>query len=59
MGKGFIECHHKKPLSELEGESLISINDLALVCANCHRMLHREIDTLSIEKLKKLIKDRG
>lgn len=58
LGKGFIECHHKIPLSVIEGESITSINDLALVCSNCHRMLHRSISTLSIEDLKSLL-DRG
>ncbi len=58
LGKGFMECHHKKPLSEIKGESITTINDLALVCANCHRMLHRKLDTLSIDELRKKIKNR-
>lgn len=52
LGKGYIECHHKIPLSEIDGESITSENDLALVCANCHRMLHREINTMTVEELK-------
>lgn len=40
-GEGFAECHHVKPLSELTEETLTTIADLAIVCANCHRMLHR------------------
>lgn len=59
LGEGFMECHHKVPLSEIEGESITLIKDLALVCANCHRMLHRKIDTLSIEELRNLIKNGG
>ncbi|WP_274474216.1 HNH endonuclease [Mangrovimonas aestuarii] len=55
IGKGFIECHHRKPLSELEPDSDTKLSDLALVCSNCHRMLHRQISTLSIEELKKSI----
>tara|TARA_B100002049_G_scaffold140559_1_gene104241 strand:- start:1629 stop:2360 length:732 start_codon:yes stop_codon:yes gene_type:complete len=57
LGKGFMECHHKIPLYEIEGESITTIDDLALVCANCHRMLHRELDTLSIDELRKKIKN--
>lgn len=57
MGKGFMECHHRKPLSEIEGESVTMIKDLALVCANCHRMLHRKLNTLNIDELKKLIQN--
>ncbi len=41
VGKDFIECHHKTPLSELNKESNTSLEDLVLVCANCHRMVHR------------------
>ena len=56
LGQGFMECHHKIPLADIEGETMTKLEDLALVCANCHRMLHREIDTLSIDELKKKIK---
>jgi len=39
-------------LSSEEAEKKTSLDDLALVCSNCHRMLHREISTLSVEELK-------
>jgi 5-methylcytosine-specific restriction enzyme A len=52
LGKGFIECHHRIPLSKLKMEAKTTLNDLALVCSNCHRMLHKTIDTLTIEDLK-------
>ena len=49
----FIECHHKTPISET-GETETRLQDLALVCANCHRMLHKKIDGefLSIQQLQ-------
>lgn len=56
LGRGFIEAHHRIPLSDIEGESKTRLKDLALVCSNCHRMLHKEIDTLTIEELKNKIK---
>jgi hypothetical protein len=40
-GKDFIEAHHRQPISELPGTVRLRIEDLAMVCANCHRMLHR------------------
>ncbi|WP_371514390.1 HNH endonuclease [Arenibacter sp. NBRC 103722] len=55
LGKGFIECHHKTPLSELEPNTETKLSDLALVCSNCHRMLHKEISTLSISTLKEIL----
>ncbi len=39
----FIECHHRTPISQT-GETETKLEDLALVCANCHRMLHKKID---------------
>ena len=54
LGKEFIECHHKIPLHEYNSNSETNISDLALVCSNCHRMLHKGINTLSIEDLKKI-----
>lgn len=53
-GDGFIECHHTKPLSTLPEDIKTHINDLALVCANCHRMLHRN-DWPNIQRLRTLL----
>jgi len=54
----YIECHHKIPI--YKGERITKLEDLALVCSNCHRMLHRKInnDFLTIEQLKERIKTR-
>ena len=52
IGLGFIEAHHKKPVSTLNGTEKTKISDLALVCSNCHRMLHRCSPPLSVEELK-------
>lgn len=43
LGQEFAECHHKNSLSE-RPEELWSqaLADVAVVCANCHRMLHRQ-----------------
>ena len=39
----------------ITGESKTKLADLALVCSNCHKMLHKEIDTLTIKELKNKI----
>lgn len=55
-GDGFIECHHTKPLSELPSLGTTTRpSDLALVCANCHRMIHKSRPWLSIEELRNLL----
>lgn len=55
IGEGFIEGHHKIPVSQLEPESKTKIEDIALVCSNCHSMLHRKGSQLSVEQLKEKI----
>lgn len=45
LGEGYIEAHHKVPLSKIPGDGAVSLSprdDFAVVCANCHRMLHRK-----------------
>jgi 5-methylcytosine-specific restriction protein A len=58
LGRGFIECHHRIPLSIFKAESRTRLDDLALVCSNCHRMLHRRIDDLSIPELRRITQFR-
>jgi len=56
IGQGFAECHHRKPLAELKESRTTRLEDLAIVCANCHRMLHRARPWKTVEDLKELIK---
>ncbi len=52
-GHGFIEAHHKLPLHELgENGGITRIEDIALICSNCHRMIHVRQPWLTIEELK-------
>jgi hypothetical protein len=39
-GKGYTQVHHLRPLAEGEGSRATSLADLAVVCANCHVMIH-------------------
>jgi 5-methylcytosine-specific restriction protein A len=40
LGEGYIEVHHVTPLY-VSGTRETRLDDLACVCANCHRMCHR------------------
>jgi 5-methylcytosine-specific restriction protein A len=56
IGKGFIHVHHLKPVSQIgETYEVDPINDLRPVCPNCHAMLHRPEETLTIEELKLMV----
>ncbi|QKC86672.1 HNH endonuclease [Mesorhizobium sp. NZP2077] len=56
-GDGFIEVHHVRPLHTLREGDKTALSDLALVCANCHRMLHRRKPWLSIAQLRTLLNE--
>lgn len=64
VGSGYIEIHHLNPIFAREDNFRQSINDalsgVTPVCANCHRMIHRNGDRLlSIPALQKLIVANG
>src|SRR5262245_16651827 len=55
IGRGFIECHHLLALADLLAEKATRLSDVALVCPNCHRMIHRKRPWLSLDKLSDLL----
>jgi len=57
-GQGFIECHHVEPL-HVTGERPTTINDLALLCSNCHRMIHRKPPWPTPTQLRDLINEQA
>ena len=59
LSSGVIECHHTKPVATLKRSGKTHIDDLALVCANCHRVLHKGGHTIaSLRKFIRLKKPR-
>ncbi|MBO9712471.1 HNH endonuclease [Sphingomonas sp.] len=54
-GRGVIDCHHLTPLSEYDGVRETRSEDLALLCANCHRMIHSRRPWLSLDELRVLL----
>ncbi|MEU2943607.1 HNH endonuclease [Nocardiopsis alba] len=53
-GKDYIEVHHVVPLHHI-GESVTRLEDLALLCANCHRMIHVSRPWLTVDELRALL----
>lgn len=51
LGDDFIECHHATALEDGE-ERQTALDDLALLCANCHRMIHRTSPMFSPAQLR-------
>ena len=53
IGAGFAEAHHVVPLADAPADGRpMRVEDLMIVCANCHRMLHRGPEFLSVEELR-------
>jgi 5-methylcytosine-specific restriction protein A len=51
-GHGFMEAHHTRPVHTLLPGDKTRLTDLALVCANCHRMIHAKRPWLTVDQLK-------
>ena len=58
LGDGYIEIHHTKPVHTLAAGTKTELEDLALLCANCHRMAHRKRNPLSLEQIRTLLRQR-
>lgn len=56
-GRGYIEAHHTVPVSDMAPGQKTRLEDIALVCSNCHRMLHRSRPWLEMDQLRKLVTD--
>lgn len=55
LGLGFIEAHHKVPLKSFKAEKTIRVTDLALLCSNCHSMVHRTDPSTTVAELKAIV----
>lgn len=53
-GREYTEVHHVVPLHE-SGETKTKLSDLILLCANCHRMIHRNTPWLTPDELRGLL----
>jgi 5-methylcytosine-specific restriction protein A len=53
-GLDYIECHHRVPL-HVTGQTQTRLADLALICSNCHRMIHHFKQWLTVEELKTIV----
>jgi hypothetical protein len=62
MGPRCIEAHHLHPLSKLkidEAREYDFKTDFAVLCANCHRMIHRMEDPSDLKAFRKFLKSRA
>ena len=59
-GVRVLQVHHRKQLSTRRVPSVTKESDLAVVCANCHLLLHMDHGkTLKVERLRNMLQDGG
>ncbi len=56
IGADFCEVHHIIPLSEAEQVVETRLGDLAILCSNCHRMIHKTNPMESIVEFQRRLK---
>lgn len=58
VAQGLIDAHHLTPLSALEEGEIVHfhpVKDFAVLCPNCHRVIHRMPDVSDVAGLRALI----
>lgn len=58
VAQGLIDAHHLTPLSKLEDGQVAHFNaktDFAVLCPNCHRVIHRMPDVSDVVGLRALV----
>jgi 5-methylcytosine-specific restriction protein A len=59
IGEGFIEVHHLRPIASLEEGVAVRYDvaeDFAVLCSNCHRMIHRYSDPSDLATFRTIIR---
>jgi 5-methylcytosine-specific restriction protein A len=58
LGQGFIEAHHLLQLNQLEEDTPVVYDvatQFAVLCSNCHRMIHKTDDPSNLAAFKELL----
>lgn len=58
IGKDFIEGHHTIAVSDMTSEHKTKVEDIAMLCSNCHRMVHKKRPWLTMKDLNKLVETK-
>ena len=59
IGKDFIEGHHTIAVSEMPADYKTKPEEIAMLCGNCHRMVHKKRPWLTMEELSKVLKPKA
>lgn len=54
-GNDFIEVHHIKAISKRKRNEQTKVEDLVMLCSNCHSIVHRKQPWLSMSELEEIL----
>lgn len=58
LGADYIEAHHKTPVALMTDGATTTLDDLAALCPNCHRIIHKNYP-MSVEQLATILAEPG
>ncbi|MCI0563498.1 MAG: HNH endonuclease [Nitrososphaera sp.] len=58
-GQDRIQAHHRRPVEELLPDSITTPEDLAMVCPNCHDIIHAKRPWITVEEVQQELRQRG
>ena len=58
LGADYIEAHHKTPVALMESGAKTTLDDLAALCSNCHRIIHKNYP-MAVEELAAVLAKPG
>lgn len=50
-GERCLEAHHRIPIEQLQPDSVTRVEEMAVVCASCHRIIHSQKPCIPVEDL--------
>lgn len=58
LGANYIEAHHNNPIALMAEGETTSLEDLAALCSNCHRVIHKNFP-MSVKQLAEVLNMPG
>jgi len=55
VASNYCEVHHLLPLSEVENTTQTRMEDLAILCANCHRVVHLHNPPYTLDEVRRML----
>ena len=55
VASNYCEAHHLRPLGEVERTTQTRMEDLAILCANCHRVVHLRNPPFQLEEVREML----